>query len=97
MGRLPDVDSRERELNQNEVSFFFKDDWKVSSRSDPQSGYALGLLRCAVGFQRFDPVPDGGGNALFGYSGARFRRLDATGARGELTQLIIRRARFPES
>jgi len=45
---------RTRQLNQNEYSAFFKDDWKVTRNVTLNAGPALGLLRRSLGVQRLD-------------------------------------------
>jgi hypothetical protein len=80
---------RERELNQNELSFFFKDDWKVSRNLTLNLGMRWDYYGVPWVSKGLTAVPDGGGDALFGYSGRGFDNWMRPGQRGDLTQLIF--------
>jgi hypothetical protein len=78
---------RNRELRQNQFSFFFKDDWKAT----PDLTLNLGVRWDYYGIPwvhgGLTPVLVGGGNALFGYSGGSFADWMSPGQRGALTEL----------
>jgi hypothetical protein len=78
---------RHRTLNFNEVSGFFKDDWKVK----PSLTLNLGLRWDYYGpywvSDGLTAAPVGGGLNLFGYSGGSFSTWMQPGQRGGLTQL----------
>jgi hypothetical protein len=80
---------RERELNQNELSAFFKDDWKISRNVTINLGLRWDYYGVPWVSEGLTAVPEGGGDALFGYSGRGFDDWMRPGHRGELTKLIF--------
>jgi hypothetical protein len=63
---------RIRELNQNEASIFFKDDWKVSRDLTLNIGMRWDYYGVPWVSNGLTAAPIGGGNALFGISGRGF-------------------------
>jgi len=63
---------RIRELNQNEASIFFKDDWKVSRHLTLNVGLRWDYYGVPWVSNGLTASPIGGGNALFGISGRGF-------------------------
>jgi hypothetical protein len=80
---------RERQLNQNELSIFFKDDWKVSRSVTLNMGLRWDYYGVPWVSEGLTAIPEGGGDALFGYSGRGFDNWMKPGQRGELTKLIF--------
>ena len=63
---------RIRQLNQNEASAFFKDDWKVSRHWTVNVGLRWDYYGVPWVSNGLTAAPVGGGNALFGVSGRGF-------------------------
>src|SRR5262245_15783597 len=63
---------RIRQLNQNEASAFFKDDWKVSRHWTVNIGLRWDYYGVPWVSNGLTAAPVGGGNALFGVSGRGF-------------------------
>jgi hypothetical protein len=82
-------DLRTRELNQNEFSFFFKDDWKIKRDLTLNLGVRWDYYGVVWVSDGLTPSPQGGGEALFGYSGRGFKDWMRPGQRGDLTQLVF--------
>ncbi len=80
---------RVRELNQNEMSIFFKDDWKIKRDLTLNLGLRWDYYGVPWVSNGLTAAPAGGGNALFGYSGRGFQDWMRPGQRGDLTQLIF--------
>ncbi len=80
---------RVRELNQNEMSVFFKDDWKIKRDLTLNLGLRWDYYGVPWVSDGLTTAPAGGGNALFGYSGRGFQDWMRPGQRGDLTQLIF--------
>jgi hypothetical protein len=79
---------RERELNQNEFSIFFKDDWKVHRDLTLNLGVRWDYYGVPWVSQGLTSSPIGGGASLFGWSGRGFDNWMQFGARrGEDTKL----------
>jgi hypothetical protein len=79
---------RSREINQNELSFFFKDDWKIHRDLTLNLGLRWDYYGVPWASDGLTSSPLGGGNALFGYSGRSFDGWMRPGQRGDLTQMI---------
>src|SRR6266850_1959522 len=80
---------RVRELNQKEMSVFFKDDWKIKRDLTLNLGLRWDYYGVPWVSDGLTTAPAGGGNALFGYSGRGFQDWMRPGQRGDLTQLIF--------
>ena len=80
---------RVRDLHQNEMSAFFKDDWKVKRDLTLNLGLRWDYYGVPWVSEGLTTAPVGGGNALFGYSGRGFQDWMRPGQRGDLTQLIF--------
>jgi hypothetical protein len=80
---------RTRELNQNEMSIFLKDDWKVHRDLTLNLGVRWDYYGVPWVSDGLTPSPVGGGDGLFGYSGRGFKDWMRPGQRGENTQLIF--------
>jgi hypothetical protein len=82
---------RLRELNQNELSFFFKDDWKATRDLTLNLGLRWDYYGVPWVSQGLTSSPLGGGDALFGYSGRGFGSWMQPSAqrRGDDTQLAF--------
>ena len=80
---------RVRELNQNEMSVFFKDDWKIKRDLTLNLGLRWDYYGVPWVSDGLTTAPAGGGNSLFGYSGRGFQDWMRPGQRGDLTQLIF--------
>jgi hypothetical protein len=79
---------RERELNQNEFSAFFKDDWKVHRDVTLNLGLRWDYYGVPWVSNGLTSSPVGGGNALFGWSGRGFDGwMRPSERRGEDTRL----------
>jgi hypothetical protein len=72
---------RERELNQNEFSAFFKDDWKAHRDLTINLGLRWDYYGVPWVSNGLTSSPVGGGNALFGYSGRGFENWMLPGSR----------------
>jgi hypothetical protein len=72
---------RERELNQNEFSFFFKDDWKIHRDVTLNLGMRWDYYGVPWVSKGLTSSPVGGGAALFGYSGRSFDNWMQVGQR----------------
>ncbi|PYS39779.1 MAG: hypothetical protein DMG14_12785, partial [Acidobacteria bacterium] len=79
---------RTRELNQNEMSVFFKDDWKVHRDLTLNLGVRWDYYGVPWVSSGLTSSLAGGGGALFGYSGRSFQDWMRPGRRGDLTQMI---------
>ena len=80
---------RTRELNQNEASFFFKDDWKVTRDLTLNLGMRWEYYGVPWVSDGLTASPAGGGDALFGISGRSFDNWMQPGARADETELIF--------
>jgi hypothetical protein len=78
---------RIRQLNQNEMSVFFKDDWKIKQDLTLNLGLRWDYYGVPWVSNGLTAVPVGGGNALFGYSGRSFSNWMQYGQHGDPTQL----------
>ena len=78
---------RMRQINNREVSVFFKDDWKVSTNVTLNLGMRWDYYGVPWVSNGLTAAPVGGGMNLFGYSGRSFATWMQPGARGDLTQL----------
>jgi hypothetical protein len=84
-----DSNWREREMRQNELSIFLKDDWQATRNLTLNLGARWDYYGVPWVTEGLTPVLVGGGNALFGYSGRGFGDWMAPGKRGEDTQLVL--------
>src|SRR6185295_8272458 len=80
---------RIRQLNQNEASAFFKDDWKVSRHLTLNVGIRWDYYGVPWVSDGLTTSLVGGGNALFGISGRSFDDWMKPGARADVTQLTF--------
>jgi hypothetical protein len=80
---------RTRKLNQNEFSAFFKDDWKIKRNVTLNLGLRWDYYGVVWVSDGLTPSPQGGGEALFGYSGRGFQNWMQPGQHGDLTQLVF--------
>jgi hypothetical protein len=80
---------RIRQLNQNEASAFFKDDWKVSRNLTLNLGVRWDYYGVPWVSDGLTTSLVGGGNALFGISGRSFDDWMKPGARADVTQLTF--------
>jgi len=80
---------RIRQLNQNEASTFFKDDWKVNSHLTLNLGVRWDYYGVPWVSDGLTTSLVGGGNALFGISGRSFDDWMKPGARADVTQLTF--------
>ncbi|HEY2380503.1 MAG TPA: TonB-dependent receptor [Terriglobia bacterium] len=80
---------RFRQVNQNEASLFFKDDWKFRQSLTLNLGLRWDYYGPAWVSNGLTAVPVGGGNALFGYSGRGFQNWMQPGQRGANTQIQL--------
>jgi len=80
---------RIRQLNQNEASTFFKDDWKVNSHLTLNLGVRWDYYGVPWVSDGLTTSLVGGGNALFGISGRSFDEWMKPGARADVTELTF--------
>jgi hypothetical protein len=78
---------RIRQVNQNEASFFFKDDWKIKQDLTLNLGLRWDYYGPMWVSNGLTAAPVGGGFGLFGYSGRSFSDWMKPGQRGDNTQL----------
>jgi Carboxypeptidase regulatory-like domain len=69
-------ETRFREWHQNEFSFYFKDDWKVTKNLTLNLGLRYEIYQHPTEGQGKMVVPVGGGAALFGVSGTTFANAE---------------------
>jgi hypothetical protein len=85
-----------RDWHQNEINFFFKDDWKVTPNITLNLGLRYDLMRVPYQLsgsgKPWTPGYLGGNQSIFGYSGRSFAEAFMSGGgpqKGELTQVIL--------
>jgi hypothetical protein len=81
-------DHRIRDMhNQNEAALFFKDDWKALKSLTLNLGMRWAFFSVPWESNGLMPLPVGGGNALWGYSGRSWDGWMRPNQRGDLTKL----------
>ena len=73
--------------NQNEASVFFKDDWKVRESLTLNLGARWAYFAVPYESNGLMPLPVGGGNRVWGYSGDSWDGWMSPGQRGDLTTI----------
>jgi hypothetical protein len=73
--------------NQNEASIFLKDDWKVRRSLTLNLGIRWAYFAVPYESHGLMPLPVGGGNRVWGYSGESWEDWMRPGQRGELTAI----------
>jgi hypothetical protein len=73
--------------NQNEASIFLKDDWKVRRSLTLNLGIRWAYFAVPYESNGLMPLPVGGGDRLWGYSGQSWADWMKPGQRGELTTI----------
>jgi hypothetical protein len=73
--------------NQNEASVFVKDDWKIRKNLTLNLGVRWAYFAVPYESHGLMPLPVGGGNGLWGYSGRGWDGWMRPGQRGELTMI----------
>ena len=79
--------SRIRDYHQNEYSFFFKDDWKATSKLTLNMGLRYDFYGSPYEVNGLMPLPVGGGYSIFGISGRGFSDWMKPGPRADSTTL----------
>ena len=77
-----------RDIHQNEIGTFFKDDWKVSRNLTLNLGVRWDYYGVPWEKNGLTTGLRGGGNALFGLSGRSFEDWMRPGVRGDLMEVI---------
>jgi len=93
----PNEFAKVRDIAQNEMGFFFKDDWKTTR--DLTLNLGLRWDYYGVPYERngLTTALQGGGTALFGLSGRSFTDWMKPGPRGDLTQILYVGPNSPNS
>src|SRR5205823_2366575 len=92
---IPTVFGRIRDWHQNEISFFMKDDWRITPNLTLNLGMRYDLFRVpylvSASGAGFTPGLEGGNDALYGYSGRGIGSWMSGGTpqRGALTKTIL--------
>jgi hypothetical protein len=86
-----------RDIHQNEIGTFFKDDWKVSRDLTLNLGVRWDYYGVPWEKNGLTTGLKGGGNALFGLSGRSFEDWMKPGVRGDLTEIIYVGPNSPNS
>ena len=85
---FPDERVKVRDIAQNEIGTFFKDDWKVSRDLTLNLGVRWDYYGVPWERNGLTTALTGGGNALFGISGRSFEDWMRPGARADLMEII---------
>jgi hypothetical protein len=80
---------RERNFRSNELSVFFKDDWKVSTSLTLNLGIRWDYFGSPYEANGFMPAANGGPGAIWGISGTGFEDWMKPGVRGKDTTFIF--------
>jgi hypothetical protein len=90
----PNIFGRVRDWHQNEISFFVKDDWRVTPNLTFNLGVRYDLFRVPYLLSNsgapFTPGLEGGNDALYGISGRSINNwMSGGGTKGGLTKTIL--------